>query len=289
MLSIGLGLVISFLCVLLGLYGMIYYHAVAWLAVLGLSASLGFTLGVWLKTEGYPRRTRIGFSVLLSIIVLVFGSCLILFVPPDPPSTDKKVEQHIASIPLTLRLDLLTLFPIDVAPHTNAFVLLMHHKKDEKDWGMGDISNHGEVPRTWPRPSEFEWRSPTQIEWTMAIDLKNESTSNLVNVQCMITFDFLEAIKSGTSTGSGRLVRTINHMVNIPRIPALSGIKIYFINQSPNHFMDVHFPNEASLLVVGETDRRKTKIIKTGTHWIETFDKHPLIPSSVRWKGSGID
>jgi hypothetical protein len=58
MFAIWIGIAISSICVLIGVYGMIYYHAVAWISAVALSVSLGFTLSEWLKTNGYARRER---------------------------------------------------------------------------------------------------------------------------------------------------------------------------------------------------------------------------------------
>lgn len=274
---------------LLAVLSMIYLRAAAWFFIAGLAFSLGSSLWSFLtKNAHLKKQERLLCSIGLVVVIFLLGWTLMAFVPLIPNSPDKKVEQQVIPIPLTLRLDLLTFFPISVAPHTTVYALPMHHKISEKDWGMADISNYGDQPKSWPEKTEFQWRNATEIEQTMAIDLRNESNIDLVNVQCMIKFEFLQAIREGTSIKSGSSVATINHLVNIPRMPASSIARIYFLNQSPHHFMKVHFPNEASLLAVGETDRRNTKILKTGIHWIETFQNFALNPTNVRWRGSGI-
>lgn len=288
MIGIGIGLVSTFLSVLLGVYCVIYYNAIGWFSVFGLSGSAGFTLWQWLKSSGQSRKERWIFSTLLGFVVLFLGACLIVFVPLNPTSTDKTVKQPVSPIPITIRFEPLVLFPIDVPPHSTTYVIRMHHQKSEKDWGMLDISNHGEQSISWPEAIDYSWRNSIEIEQTIAIDMQNESNVNLLNIQCTLKFEFFQSIESGNSQRQGALVGTINHTVNIPRMPASSPIRIYFVNQSPRHFMKVHFPREASLLVVGEPDRRNINLIKTGTHWIDTFQNFYLRPTNVRWRGSGL-
>lgn len=204
----------------------------------------------------------------------------------EHPPAPQHQPQPAPPIALTLRFDPAVLFPFSVPPHTTSYAVLAHPKIQEP-WGAWEIRNTGAEPLSWPE-NDFEWAEPKKLrDMALAIDLANHSSNDLVNVQLTFKFEFLKAIREGTTSRSGDSIGIRQHIVVVPVIAAKSSVRIYVSNQSSKHFTVVSFPTEATVLVAGESERRTIKLIKTGVDIVDALPLFSLGPARVRWRGLG--
>jgi len=81
MYSVWLGIGVTCLSQLLGLFGVIHYYTAAWISLGGVSISFGFALWEWLTTQGVQKYKKRWYSFSLGIALLLFGGICLMFIP----------------------------------------------------------------------------------------------------------------------------------------------------------------------------------------------------------------
>lgn len=167
-----------------------------------------------------------------------------------------------------------TVLPVIIAPHTSLHVVAVNPKRMKQvRWGSVDIPNESDAEQLWP---DKRWMEESRKRKNLGVfinrcESSNHSEVNVLDVVIPMRFWF---------GGKGGDENAVPFAPIVGALDVGHGFIFYFVNNCPIRATAI-LANQVSLLVVGETTRRITKLSLPHRNPVESIMMWP--PATLTW------
>jgi hypothetical protein len=264
------------------------------------------------------RLIGIGITGIFLPILLSFAMYRVAYPKKEsiPPQVSTGEPTAVVEPRISVRLELDSL-PIRVAPHDTAYVLQLNAKINQ--WLFTE-RNDGDKPLTWPQDIHLRTNKPLPDQ-VYVCTITNDEDKPLSSVAIAFHITFHKLVPSPTTftrignkntltfttvpdhisvniqdkktmkfSGyiDGEKVATMDHLVELPLIPAGSNEKIYLVSQS-TYISKFTVPNEATAVVSGRPGRISVDVIRPQVNITDQFPWFGLGPTTYKWTDAPND
>lgn len=181
-----------------------------------------------------------------------FAKKVASFANPSHPTATNNADIPGPTIAIFAKCDWVSL-PLKIPAHSQIRIVPVNEKgMKANSWGSFEVQNNADTPSQWPDKNAMHKAKMQHDIGTVEYkcEVSNHGGVNLLDIAIPMQFTFIKDVGAG---------ETVSFTPIISPLDVGQTFELYFVNDCPTSATGF-LPENASVLVVGETKRRNTKL-----------------------------